>query len=150
MVALRDAGQPLPAGAVLMSPWTDLSCSGKSIHTAPDPVLTPEGLELLAGTYLAGADAQAPLASPLFASLEGLPPLLIQVGTAELLLDDSIRLSQAAELAGVEVTLQIAEGMPHVFQSMAGTPEAAGATSDMAAFLRTTTQMDLSRSNREG
>jgi monoterpene epsilon-lactone hydrolase len=150
MVALRDAGDSLPASAVLMSPWTDLSCSAESIHAAPDPVLTPEGLALLASNYLAGADAESPLASPLFASLHGLPPMLIQVGTAELLLDDSVRLSQAAASAGVEVTLQIAEGMPHVYQSMLGAPEAASATADVASFLGATTQTDLWRSNREG
>jgi monoterpene epsilon-lactone hydrolase len=141
LVTLRGAGEPLPACAVLMSPWADLTSSGASIHTAPDPLLTPEGLSLLAGNYLAGADATDPLASPLFASLDGLPPLLIQAGTAELLLSDSERLAQVATLAGVDVVLQIAEGMPHVYQSMLGTPEALDATSEIEKFLR---------SNREG
>jgi epsilon-lactone hydrolase len=150
MAVLRDAGDALPACAVLMSPWTDLSCSGESIHTAPDPVLVREGLASLASNYLAGADPETPLASPLFASLHGLPPLLIQVGTAELLLDDSARLARAAASVGVQVSLQVAEGMPHVYQSMLGTPEAASATSEIAAFLRATTPTDLWRSNREG
>jgi monoterpene epsilon-lactone hydrolase len=136
LTALRDAGDPLPACAVLLSPWADLSCSGSSLHTAPDSVLTPDGLALLAGAYLAGADPSDPLASPLFASLEALPPLLIQVGAAELLLSDAERLAQAATLAGVDVVLEIAEDMPHVYQSMLGTPEAAKATARIAAFLR--------------
>jgi len=136
LVALRAAGDALPVGAALMSPWSDLSCSGESIHAAADPILSPEALRLLASAYLAGADATTPLASPLFASLEGLPPLLIQAGTDELLLSDSVRLAEAATSAGVEVRLQIAEGMPHVYQSMVGTPEAARATSEIADFLR--------------
>lgn len=144
LVALRAAADPLPAGAALMSPWTDLSCSGESFQTAEDPLLTTAGLTLLASNYLAGAEATVPLASPLFASLEGLPPLLIQVGTAELLLSDSVRLAQAAMSAGVEVMLKIAEGLPHVYQSMLGTPEATIATSEIAGFLHVRT------SNREG
>jgi monoterpene epsilon-lactone hydrolase len=93
-------------------------------------------LRQFASDCLAGADPETPLASPLFASLSGLPPLLIQVGTADLLLSDSERLAAAAAEAGVDVTLQIGEGLPHVYQLLLGTPEAAEATERIGKFLR--------------
>jgi monoterpene epsilon-lactone hydrolase len=93
-------------------------------------------LRQFAADYLAGADPKTPLASPLFASLAGLPPLLIQVGTADLLLSDSERLAAAAAEAGVDVTLQIGEGFPHVYPLLLGTPEAAEATEQIGKFLR--------------
>ena len=89
-----------------------------------------------ASDYLAGADPETPLASPLFASLAGLPPLLVQAGTAELLFSDSERLARAAAEAGVDVTLQIGEGLSHAYQIMLGTPEAAEATDQIGKFLR--------------
>lgn len=92
-------------------------------------------LDQFASDYLAGADPTTPLASPLFASLSGLPPLLIQVGTADLLLSDSERLAAAAADAGVDVTLEISDGLPHVYQIMLGTPEAAEATEQIGKFL---------------
>jgi epsilon-lactone hydrolase len=138
MTTLRDAGEDLPPAAVLMSPWTDLSFSGASMteREGEDPVLTPDEIREFAATYLAGADPRAPLASPLFARLDGLPPLLIQVGTAELLLSDSEELATSASAAGVDVTLQLCEGAPHVYPAMLGTPEAAEATDQAGAFLR--------------
>ena len=98
LVALRDAGQPLPAAAALMSPTVDLTSSGASMteRADQDPISTPAMLAQFASDYLAGADPKTPLASPLFAALAGLPPLLIQVGTADLLLSDSERLAAAA------------------------------------------------------
>ena len=93
-------------------------------------------LRQFASDCLAGADPETPLASPLFASLSGLPPLLIQVGTADLLLSDSERLAAAAAEAGVDVTLQIGESLPHVYQLLLGTPEAAEATERIGKFLR--------------
>ena len=93
-------------------------------------------LHRFASDYLAGADPTTPLASPLFASLSGLPPLLVQVGTADLLLSDSERLAGAAAEAGVDITLEVGEGLPHVFQLMLGTPEAAEATGRIGTFLR--------------
>jgi monoterpene epsilon-lactone hydrolase len=93
-------------------------------------------LRQFASDYLAGADARTPLASPLFAALAGLPPLLVQAGTADLLLSDSERLATAAAAAGVDVTLEIGEGLPHVYQLMLGTPEAAEATDQIGKFLR--------------
>ena len=111
MTTLRDSGEDLPAAAVLMSPWADLSSSGASIteRVDEDPILTPHEVPAFAATYLAGADPRTPLASPLFALLDGLPPLLIQVGTAELLLSDSEELAKSAAAAGVDVTLQVRE-----------------------------------------
>jgi monoterpene epsilon-lactone hydrolase len=138
LVAARDAGEALPAAAVLMSPTVDLTSSGASMteRADQDPISTPAMLRQFASDYLAGADPKTPLASPLFASLSGLPPLLVQVGTADLLLSDSERLAAAAAEAGVDVTLEIGEGLPHVYQLMLGTPEAAEATEQIGKFLR--------------
>lgn len=138
LVATRDAGQALPAAAVLMSPTVDLTSSGASMteRVDQDPFSTPALLRQLASSYLAGADPKTPLASPLFASPAGLPPLLVQVGTADLLLSDSERLATAAAEAGVDVTLQTGEGLPHVYPIMLGTPEAAEATEQTGKFLR--------------
>jgi monoterpene epsilon-lactone hydrolase len=138
LVATRAAGDALPAAAVLMSPTVDLTSSGASMteRVDQDPFSTPALLGQLASDYLAGADPRTPLASPLFASLAGLPPLLIQVGTADLLLSDAERLAATATEAGVDVTLTIGEGLPHVYPIMLGTPEAAEATEQTGTFLR--------------
>jgi len=139
LVATRDAGEALPAAAVLMSPTVDLTSSGASMtdRADEDPISTPALLRQLAADYLAGADPKTPLASPLFASLSGLPPLLVQVGTADLLLSDSERLAEKAAGAGVDVVLEVGEGLPHVYQLALGTPEAAQATQRIGEFLRT-------------
>ncbi len=138
LVAARDAGEELPAAVVLMSPTVDLTGSGTSMteRADQDPLSTPAMLRQFAAGYLAGADPMTPLASPLFASLTGLPPLLIQVGTADLLLSDSERLAAAAARAGVDVSLHIGEGLPHVYPIMLGTPEAEQATEQSGTFLR--------------
>jgi epsilon-lactone hydrolase len=138
LVALRDAGEELPAAAVLMSPTVDLTSSGASMteRVDQDPFSTPDMLRQFADDYLAGADPRAPLASPLFASLAELPPLLIQAGTADLLFSDSQRLASAAAAAGVDVTLETGEGLPHVYPILLGTPEAAEATEQSGKFLR--------------
>jgi phosphinothricin tripeptide acetyl hydrolase len=117
LVALREARVPLPAAAVCLSPWTDLSCSGKSYRTraAVDPIVTREGVGPMATAYLAGTDAKTVLASPLFADLHGLPPLLIQVGDAEVLLDDATVLAERARKAGVDATLEVWPEMIHVW-----------------------------------
>jgi monoterpene epsilon-lactone hydrolase len=122
-----------------MSPTVDLTSSGASMteRVQQDPFSTPALLRQLAADYLAGADPKTPLASPLFADLAGLPPLLILVGTADLLLSDSQRLAAAAASAGVDVTLGVGEGLPHVYPIMRGTPEAAEATDRIGKFLRT-------------
>ena len=136
-VPAQDAGEALPAAAALMSPTVDLTSSGASMteRADQDPISTPAMLRQFASDYLAGL-TRAPLASPLFASLTGLPPLLVQVGTADLLLSDSERLAAAAAEAGVDVTLEIGEGLPHVYQLLLGTPEAAEATEQIGTFLR--------------
>ena len=138
LVATRDDGRTTPAAAVLMSPTVDLTGSGASMteRVDQDPISTPALLARLATDYLAGADPRTPLASPLFADLSGLPPLLIQVGTADLLLSDSERLARAAAAAGVDVTVEIGEGLPHVYQLLLGTPEAQRATERVGRFLR--------------
>jgi monoterpene epsilon-lactone hydrolase len=138
LTAVRDAGEALPAAAVLMSSTVDLTSSGASMteRVDQDPFSTPALLRQLASGYLAGADPKTPLASPLFASLAGLPPLLIQVGTADLLLSDAERLAAAGTAAGVDVTLEVGEGLPHVYPIMLGTPEAAQATGQAGKFLR--------------
>ena len=138
LTAIRDAGEALPAAAALMSPTVDLTSSGASMteRVDQDPISTPAMLRQFASDYLAGADPRTPLASPLFASLAGLPPLLVLVGTADLLLSDSERLAAAADQAGVDVTLEIGEGLPHVYPLMLGTPEATEATEQIGKFLR--------------
>jgi len=122
LVALRDSGEPMPAAAVLLSPWTDLALTGESLRTraAVDVMIKPDGISEDAALYLADADPRHPHASPLYADLRGLPPLLIHVGDAEVILDDSTRLAARASEAGVEVSLEIWDEMPHVFPAFAG------------------------------
>ena len=119
LVALRDAGIALPAAAVLISPWADLTGTAGSLATkaAADPSLTPHGLQAGAAHYLGAAPANHPLASPVFADFTGLPPLLIQVGSAEILLDDAIHLAGAAGAANVSIRLEIWPDMPHVWHA---------------------------------
>jgi epsilon-lactone hydrolase len=139
LVALRDAGDPLPAAAVAMSPWTDLALTGESLRTRADAdvMLKPAGMPQTAALYLAGADPRHPYASPLYAELHGLPATLIHVGDAEVILDDSTRFAARARLAGVDVTLRIWDEMPHVFQAFAGLlPEADEAVAQIGSWLR--------------
>ena len=139
LVALRDARTPLPAAGVCLSPWVDLEGSGESMTTkaAVDPMVQRDGLLKMAAAYLAGQDARTPLAAPLYANLTGLPPLLIQVGTAETLLDDSTRLAERARKAGVNVTLDPWEDMIHVFQAFATfLPEARQAIDRIGEFVK--------------
>jgi epsilon-lactone hydrolase len=121
LVALKHAGLLQPSGAVLMSPWADLTLSGASVSckAAVDPALTPEGLARRAANYVADGDLAGDLVSPIFADLTGLPPLLIQAGSHEILLDDAIRLAAQAAAADVAVTLQVTPAVPHVFQGFA-------------------------------
>jgi monoterpene epsilon-lactone hydrolase len=140
LLALREAGLPLPSCAFLMSPYVDLTLSGETLidREALDPVLTPDGLRARVPDYVGGADAGDPLISPIFGDLSGLPPLLIQVGSHEVLLSDALRLAARAALSDVEVTLEVTPGVPHVFQGFAGLLDEAGAALDRAAdFLNT-------------
>ena len=117
LIAARDAGLPMPAAALLMSPWVDLACTGNSMESkaAADPSITREGLLNYAGLYLQGKPLTTALASPLYADLRGLPPVFVQVGTAEVLLDDAVRLVGALGAADVPVHLSIWPNMPHVW-----------------------------------
>jgi epsilon-lactone hydrolase len=140
LLALRAAGTPLPSCAFLMSPYADLTLSGETLaeKQALDPVLTPEGLRVRVPDYVAGANASDPYISPIFGDLRGLPPLLIQVGSHEILLSDALRLAGRAATADVAVTLEVTPGVPHVFQGFAGLLDEAGAALDRAAdFLKT-------------
>ncbi len=121
LVAIRDQNLKLPAAGVCLSPWIDLEGIGESMTTkaAEDPMVQKDVLTGMAKHYLAGKDPRTPLAAPLYADLAGLPPLLIQVGTSETLLDDSTRLAERARKAGVKVTYEPYEKMIHVFQIFA-------------------------------
>ena len=139
LVALRDAGDPLPAAGVCISPWVDLEGLGESMTTRAkhDPMVSRESLEETAAAYLAGADPRSPLAAPIYADLRGLPPLLIQVGTAEALYDDSTRLDERARAAGVDSTLQVWEEMVHVWHIFAPIlPEGQQAIESIGEYLR--------------
>ncbi|MFO8049985.1 MAG: alpha/beta hydrolase [Desulfosudaceae bacterium] len=138
LVKLRDEGARLPAAAVCMSPWTDLAVTGDSVRKRAeiDPFLTPAGLRHFSDLYRQGADPASPLVSPLYADLSGLPPMLLQVGERECLLDDSVRLAEKARAAGVDVTLEIWDGMVHVFQGFAAVlPEGADAIRRVGDYL---------------
>jgi acetyl esterase/lipase len=138
LVRLRDAGRPLPAGGVVLSPWTDLSGSNPSIGANEDLdiMLGRPLLDHWAASYLAGAAADLPDASPLFADLAGLPPLLVQVGDTEVLLDDGARLAARADAAGVDVTLEVEPDMFHVWAFFAGiVPESDAALDSAAAWI---------------
>jgi len=139
LVALRDQGEPLPAAGVCLSPWVDLEGLGESMATKADvdPMVQKEHLVRMATLYLAEHDPRTPLAAPLYADLSGLPPLYIQVGTAETLLDDSNRIAERARKAGVDVTLEHWEDMIHVFQAFAPIlPEGQQAVEKIGEYLR--------------
>jgi len=130
---------PLPRGAAVLSPWTDLALTGASLTTRAeaDPIFTRDVLRSLADAYLGGHDPADPKASPLYARLGGLPPVRIDVGDDEVLLDDSVRFAARARSAGADITLSIWLGMPHVFQSSLGHYRAAEHSLDsIGAFLR--------------
>jgi epsilon-lactone hydrolase len=140
LLALRAAGTPLPSCAFLMSPYADLTLSGETLaeKQSVDPILTPEGLRVRVPDYVAGADASDPLISPVYGDLRGLPPLLIQAGSHEILLSDAVRLAGRAAVADVPVTLDVTSGAPHVFQGFAAILDEAGGALDRASdFLRT-------------
>ncbi len=137
LLALRDAGEALPACAVCLSPWTDLEGTGASAQPggADDPMIPVAALRDMGKLYAAHA-LRNPLAAPLHGNYKGLPPLLIQVGTREILLDDSTRIADKARAAGVPVRLEIEEGAPHVWQATPHLPEAADAVRRIGAFVR--------------
>jgi acetyl esterase/lipase len=134
LVNARDHGLPLPAAAYVMSPYADLTLAGTTMETRRelDPLLSPELLRARVADYTAGHDAALGLISPLFADLSGLPPLLIQAGTHEVLLDDAVRLAQQAVTADVGVILDVTPGVPHVFQAYHAILDEAAAALDRA------------------
>jgi epsilon-lactone hydrolase len=137
LVNARDHGLPLPAAAFVMSPYVDLTLAGATMETKreADPLLSPRDLQARVTDYTSGQSAALGLISPIFADLSGLPPLIIQVGTHEVLLDDAIRLARQAATADVEVTLDITPGVPHVFQAYYPMLDEAAAALDRAGQL---------------
>jgi monoterpene epsilon-lactone hydrolase len=139
LVALRDAGDPLPAAAACLSPWVDLEGLGESMTTKAeaDPMVQRDSLLETAKAYLGDAHPRTPLAAPLYADLWGLPPLLIHVGSAEVLLDDSTRLAERAKAAGVDVVLEAWDDMIHVWQFCAAIlPEGQQAIDRIGEFVQ--------------
>jgi acetyl esterase/lipase len=139
LIAARAAGVRLPNAAVALSAWTDLACTGNTMRTRADvdPMVTEAVLKRMVKDYVPAGDARQPLASPLYADLRGLPPLLMQVGDAEVLLDDTTRVADRARAAGVEVTLEIYPEMIHIFQLFAPIlPEGQQAIERIGAFIR--------------
>jgi acetyl esterase/lipase len=134
LVNARDHALPLPAAALVMSPYVDLTLAGTTMETRrdADPLLSREALQARVGDYTSGQDAALGLISPVFADLAGLPPLIIQAGTHEVLLDDALRLAERAAAADVEVTLDITPGVPHVFQAYHAILDEAAAALDRA------------------
>ena len=139
LLSLRNAGAKLPRAVVLMSPWTDLTCSSPS-HMRQrrlDPVMDRDRLLEAAAWYAGPRDPAETLLSPLFAELGGLPPMVIHVGSDEVLLDDSLLFAERAAAAGVTVDLKVHEGLWHGFHHAApGVPEARQAVDELGIFVR--------------
>ena len=142
LLALRDAGERLPRAAFLMSPWVDLACAGRSLdaNDERDPMFYGAGVRWMAPIYLGGASPHDPLASPVYADLSKLPPLLIQVSDTEVLLDDSTRLADRAKHCGVNVNLRVWSDLPHVWPVFVAfrMPESFQALGEIVEFIQTT------------
>ena len=139
LLALRDRGEPLPGAAVCVSPWVDMTCEADSYTTNADvdPMVGQAWIKRLAAHYLGpDGDPKAPYASPLHGDLSDLPAMLIHVGSAETLLDDSRALAAKAEAAGVDVSLEVWDEMIHVWHAFDGLPEAAQALDRIGEFVR--------------
>jgi epsilon-lactone hydrolase len=139
LLSIRDAGLPMPAAAMPLSPWVDMEGTGESMTSRQerDVLVSGDVIKGMAEAFLQGQDARDPLAAPLHADLRGLCPLYIQVGDDETLLDDSVRLAERAQAAGVECRLDVFPEMQHVFQMAAGTmPESDEAIARLAAWVR--------------
>jgi len=138
LLYLRDNGLPLPAGAILLAPATDLSLSDESFFNngETDPVLSDAGLFWWFSSYISSSDAKDPSVSPLFADLKGLPPLLFQVSSCEMLYSDTTRFVEKARDSGVDVTMEVWDDMLHVFQSsgLEELPEAQEALDNIKSF----------------
>jgi acetyl esterase/lipase len=145
LVAARDQGLAMPSAGVLFSPYADLTLSGESMTTKAevDPSFRAEDIAVRAKDYVGSANADAPLVSPVFADLRGLPSLLIQAGSNEVLLDDALRLAARAAAADVPVTLEVTPGVPHLFQAFAAMlDEGEAALRRVTGFLRAATGID--------
>jgi monoterpene epsilon-lactone hydrolase len=139
LVALRDRGVPLPCAAAVFSPWADLTLSGATVTTKSDVdvAVTAGGLRVRGAEYVGTRDPATPTISPVFADLTGLPPLLIQAGSHEILLDDALRVAARAATADVAVDLRITPRAPHVFQGFAAVlSEGDTALAEAGEFLR--------------
>lgn len=138
LMELRDLQIPLPAAAICMSPWVDMEGLGTSMVTnsSIDPISQQEDLKMFAEAYLGDADRRTPLAAPIYGNLNGLPPLLIQVGTAEILFDDAARLAERARLDGVDVVFEPLEEMIHMWHMFPMLPEGNQAIARIAEFMR--------------
>ncbi|MEH7438779.1 alpha/beta hydrolase [Neobacillus drentensis] len=136
LLSLKDAGDPLPALAVLLSPWTDMEGTGESMVTRAevDPWLSPDATRLTPALYIRDLDPRHPLVSPIYADLTGLPSLLVHVGNDEILLSDAARLVDRARAAGVEVSFKVWDDMWHVFQTFA-IPEGQQAIDEIGEFV---------------
>jgi len=136
----RERGLPLPAATMPLSPWLDMEATGETFETnaAKDLLVTRDIIQTMAGMFLGqGGNRQDPLANPLNADLKGFPPIYVQTGADEALLDDSRKLADLARRSGVDVTLEIVPEMQHVFQALAGTaPEADAAIRRLADWVR--------------
>lgn len=141
MLKLRDSGLPLPAAAVVLSPWTDLALTGASLtlNAKFDVIVHAEDVPIFAADYLAGADPRQPYASSLYGDPTGLPPTLIQVGSEEVLRDDAVRMAERMPRAHCQAELQIWPQMPHVWHLFASIlPEARETIAETSKFLQRT------------
>lgn len=139
LLKLRDTGIPLPAAALILSPWADLDMTGDTIRTKAkvDPLASASELFFYSSLYTGEDDPKNPYISPLYADLKGLPPMIIQVGSAEILLSDATRIAEKAKAAGVDVILDIWEDMIHMFQMFAlFAPEGQKATEKLGKFIQ--------------
>lgn len=144
LLALKERQTPLPAGAVALSPWTDLACTGRSYEENARTCLSPENSsQVFSRHYCGAADPKIPLISPLYGDLEGLPPLLLFAGSRETMRDDAARFAQKAAQAGVPVDLEIGEGLFHCYPVCSGfIPESAQAMAKIGRFIKRLTRMD--------
>ncbi len=142
LLSLRDADEPMPAGAVLFSPWTDLAATGESLvaNDKSDVMLTGAAVANFSRHYLGGAPADHPIASPLYADYTKLPPLFIQASNTEVLLDDAVRVAEKARLACIAVDFKVWRGLPHAWPTLVPfLPEAKAAVKEAANFIRSVT-----------
>lgn len=151
LLALREKGTPLPAGAFCFSPWFDLKLSGNSIfeNKNVDPILSGDVLKKYVEYYIGGHQPIEPLISPLFADLNGLPPILIHSGRNEILLDDSVRFYEKARSAGVDVSLTTWDDMFHVFQLFSFLPATKESIQQVSAFISQVISQDQTLSYKQ-